>query len=160
LPQLWLHVPQFAGSLLVSTHVLPHRVAPPEHLHEPEEQVVPPLHVCVHVPQLLLSVLVLTHAVPHCVEVGDRQVMLQLVPLQDADPLPAVGPEHGVPQTPPLPHPLPGPGLSHVPLQSSIPAGHWHPLLTHVFPPMHTCPQVPQLDGSVAKSAQPPPQGL
>jgi hypothetical protein len=106
---------------------------------------VPPRQLCPQLPQLAGSLLVFTHAVPHWFGVVPEQLSEQLAPMHDATPVPAVGPEHAPPHTPPAPHPFCGDGASHVPLQFSVPAGHAHPPPEHTFPPVHALPQLPQL---------------
>ncbi len=63
------HVPQFAGSTLVSTQVAPQSVVPPPQPapHLPWEHSWPELHVVPHLPQLALSLWVSTHAPLHIV---------------------------------------------------------------------------------------------
>jgi hypothetical protein len=86
-------------------------------------------------------------------------------------------PEHEIPQDMPshvaIPEPAVGPGhveqddphdavdalLMQVPPQSCSPEGHWQAPPEHVLPPAHALPQLPQLLGSLDKSAQAPPQG-
>jgi hypothetical protein len=105
----------------------------------------PPKHPCPHIPQLLGSVFISTHALPHVSGVPPEQLSAHFVPLHDAAPVPAVGPWHAPPHTPPAPHPFCGPGASHVPLQSTVPAGHPHIAPEQTLPPVHALPQLPQL---------------
>jgi hypothetical protein len=101
------------------------------------------------VPQFFGSVLVSRHTVPHRSGVLPEQLSEQLVPLHEALPVPAVGPGHVAPHTPPAPQPFCGPGVSHVPLQSSVFGGHAQLPLEHTCPPVHAFPQLPQLPLSV-----------
>jgi hypothetical protein len=110
--------------------------------------------------QLLGSEVVSTHAVPHSFDVGAVQLMVHEVPLHAATPLPAVGPGHAEPQTPPLPQPLAGLGAWQVPPQSSIPLGHLHSLLWQVVPPEHAVVQLPQYSEFVVVSTQLPLQSV
>ena len=77
----------------------------------------------------------------------------QVVPLQVA--VPFVGAVHTVQLGP---H-APTPSVTHEPPQDSVPAGHWHTLLTHCFPPVHGLPQPPQLLLSLVSSTHAAPQG-
>jgi hypothetical protein len=96
------------------------------------------------VPQLLELLVVSTHAPLHDVGVGALQFNVHAVPLQAAVPLPALGIGHATPHTPPLPQPFAVPGASHVPAQSSIPAGQAHAPPWQVLPPVHVVVQSPQ----------------
>jgi hypothetical protein len=71
------------------------------------------------------------------------QLIAQLVPLHVATPPSVVG--HAIPNIPPAPHPFCGPGVSHVPLQLTVPAGHAQLPPEHICPPVHALPQLPQL---------------
>jgi hypothetical protein len=94
---------------------------------------------------LCWSLLVSTHVVPHRSGVGAVQLIAHIPALHEGEPVPIVGPEHAVPQTPPAPHPFCGPGVSHVPLQLSVPPGQPHIPLEQTWPPLHAFPQLPQL---------------
>jgi hypothetical protein len=60
------HLPQFAGSVLVSTHASPHAVCPvPGHAQAPPTQLCAPEHGVVQLPQCSLSVEVSTQSAPH-----------------------------------------------------------------------------------------------
>jgi hypothetical protein len=102
------------------------------------------------------------HSVPQSVGEADPHEIAHVVPLHDAMPVPAVGPGHAGLQRPPAPHPFVGPGIWHVPLQSTMPVGHWHLLPWHVLPPVQTkmLPQPPQLLLSVCSFTQAPLQSV
>jgi serine/threonine-protein kinase len=72
-----LHVPQFCGSFIASTHDCPHCMVPPPHAcaQAPFEQTMAFVasHVLPHPPQLVGSVFVFVQAAPHCVS-GAAQV--------------------------------------------------------------------------------------
>ncbi len=55
-PQLLRQVPQFVGSVRVSTHWPPHAVSPAGQLQTPATHVVAPAHCVWHVPQFMGSV--------------------------------------------------------------------------------------------------------
>jgi hypothetical protein len=99
----------------------------------------------------------LTQADPQGVVVLPEQEMAQDVPLHVAVPVPAVGPEHDV-QALLLPQPFCGLGLSHVPPQSIWPAGHLHPPLWQVIPPVQEVVQLPQYVALLVVSTQLDPQ--
>ena len=99
------HFPaEHVASLVRQT--LPHEpqllLSVPSLTHFPAQQLIPVPQAFPHAPQFLLSVLVLTHDVPHAVGVAAEQVEPQTPPLHVADPLPAVGPGHTLPQAPQL----------------------------------------------------------
>ena len=64
-PQTTPQAPQFELSLLVSTHALPHWVAPPAQTQLPLVHVLPAPQTTPQAPQFELSLLVSTHALPH-----------------------------------------------------------------------------------------------
>ena len=78
---------------------------------------------------------------------ADAQLIAQLAPLQLAEPVlePVVGPGQALPQAPPAPHPFCGPGVSHVPLQSTVPPGQPQFPPEHCFPPVQALLHMPQL---------------
>jgi len=78
------------------------------------------------------------------------------VPSHDDDPEPAVGPGHAVHDV--APHELVDWLLTHVPLQSCVPAGHLQAPPAHCLPPVQAYvePQPPQLLLSVCSSTQAP----
>lgn len=57
-------VPQFKGSLLTVTHLLPQVVWPVGQTQAPPTQACPEVHARLHAPQLVMSVLLFTHAEP------------------------------------------------------------------------------------------------
>jgi hypothetical protein len=59
-------VPQWAGSVVVSTQTPPQSVCPPVQAQAPALHVCPPVQTFPQLPQLLGSFLVFTHAPPHC----------------------------------------------------------------------------------------------
>jgi hypothetical protein len=71
------------------------------------------------------------------------QLIAQLAPLHVATPPSVVG--QAIPHAPPAPHPFCGPGVSHVPLQLTVPPGQPQLPFEHCCPPVHTFPQLPQL---------------
>jgi hypothetical protein len=113
-------------------------------MHDPPTHSVAEPQTLPHVPQLLELFVVLTHAPLHAEGVGATQFSVHEVPLHAAEPLPAVGIGHAVPHCPPLPQPFDGPGVSHVPPQSSMPAGQAHVPPWQVLPPVHIVMQLPQ----------------
>ena len=64
------HCPQFEGSLLTLTQVLPHRLSPTGQLHTPSTQLVPPLHWFWHAPQCSKLKVKSTQACPQGVTPG------------------------------------------------------------------------------------------
>jgi hypothetical protein len=93
------------------------------HPHTPVMQAFPAAHTLPHAPQLLPSDCSSTHAVPQSVY-GSLHAIPHAVPLHVAAPyaLPFVGPGHGVSHA--APQLVTAVLLSHVPLQSCVPAGH------------------------------------
>ncbi len=71
---------QWAGSVLVLTQAVPHRVVPPPQLrpHLPPEQTSPVLQLALQAPQLAGSRVMSTHWVPHLV-VPPTQVVPHLL---------------------------------------------------------------------------------
>jgi hypothetical protein len=159
------------GGLGQAAHSVPHEPVDVLLMHVPPQscvpagqtqvelwQFLPPVHVVPQAPQLLLSVAVFTHAVGFTAGQGVPnpvvvQAVPQLVPLQVATPLDgAAHAMHIVPQE------LVAVLLTHVPLQSCMPAGQAQTELWHVLPPVHTFaePQPPQWLGSlVVLTSQP-----
>jgi len=62
------HCPQFAGSLVVSTHASPHWLVPPPQMHWPLEQSCPMPHAWPQAPQFCGSRSVLVHVAPQSVD--------------------------------------------------------------------------------------------
>jgi hypothetical protein len=62
-----LQAPQFAGSLVVSTHAVPHSWVPPEQVvaQTLDEQACPLGQALPQAPQLAASFVVFTHELPH-----------------------------------------------------------------------------------------------
>ncbi len=148
-PHVLPHVPQLLVSVCVLVHAEPHRfgVAVGQ-AQVPLWQLWAEGHAWPQVPQLLRSVVSASQAPLQLVR-PLLQLIPQVDPLQIAVPTeaPLLGPAqaavHDVPQL------LDVAGLSHVPLQLSVPLGHTHDPLTHCCPAPHVLLHVPQLLVSV-----------
>jgi hypothetical protein len=149
----WPQLPQFAGSLVGSTHVVPPQSSVGAvHVveHTPAEHFSIPVHAFPHVPQFDLSTDVSTHTPPHKALVPDGQHVLEKQMSPAAQTLPHA-PQFDVSLV----------GSTHVvPPQSSVGATHFdvHLLAVHVSIVVHVFPQAPQFAGSLVMSTQVVPQ--
>jgi hypothetical protein len=145
------HVPQFAGSLFVFTHVPLQSVWVPAHLQAPPVQVKPLVgsHFTSQSPQLLLSLPGSMQDVPQ-IFLGSKQSVLptHFPLLQTSVALQAV------PQAPQLLASLLM--FTHVPLQSVVPVAQPHFPAVQVWPVAHLVLQAPQLSLLLWRSTQAP----
>lgn len=144
------HAPQFAGSLAVVVHAVPHKVIPVMHAHLPAEHTSVSRQRVPQSPQLRGSEVMSRHAVPPPPPDG------QTLPVEGHAHLPATqaGAESGqlMPQSPQLR------GSDDVsrqrPPQSLVPAPQTQTPDTHVEPVPQFLPHEPQFTGSVERSLQ------
>lgn len=137
-PHARLHAPQFAGSVVVCTHLLLQLVLPVGHRHWLLRHWPPGPHELPHAPQLLLSFWVKVHEPLHTVW-APKQEAWQLKPVQT---WPAW---HIVPQLPQFEESLRG--TQRLP-QRMKPVPHWQMEFEHV-PVPHELPHAAQLAGSL-----------
>jgi hypothetical protein len=93
--------PQFAGSLDVSVHVVPHSVSDPQE-QLPATQSAPDGHGELHAPQLLASFKRSTHAPPQSVRAGPESVVHEVVHFPSAQAIVAPSEVQTFPHAPQL----------------------------------------------------------
>lgn len=143
--------PQFARSLVVSTHAPLQSVVPAGQVHAPATHVVPPVQASPQPPQFWLSVLGSTQEAPHFVRLAS-QVDVQLPALQTWPGLHATAAQ--APQC--------WGSLfrsTQIPPQSVSGAGQVHFASVHVIrSSLHALPQPPQWSALDVRRTQAPPQ--
>jgi hypothetical protein len=145
------HAPQFAGSVVVSTHEAPHNVCVPGQRHALAVHVSAAGHATLHAPQFALSVVMSTHAPPHCIN-GGEHIVAHVPPLHRR---PVA---HGRLQLPQLAVSVRT--FTQCPLHGVDPAGHEQIPAAHDCPVGQTCPHDPQFVASVSVLTQPAAQRI